>query len=330
MNSRLPINSEGKSGDLLHDRYFVVKITAKFKGPVLNYDNYEADVSITNKHSTMVVIRSIILENHSRFYPSQHSNGLVYFCKYDAPIYLMANETTTVKLPCSTILPSDVVVDINHSKAADPSKFKVTNVGELAAPAGPVHLLNKNFGLRFSHACEKLDKYIRLNQKEFLDYKLLSASPLEKKDYLYTATGLLRTEVHSWSFFIQCDDNKYYVCFVNRDNVAMYNIEKDRTFDNGRHVPFGVPKYDNVDAIIACDDSNIIYNNIENYEIRAEIINNKFVCYWSLPYIGVDGLPIYIDANTLAVFRPHFRDYNLPTSSTITVNPDKDDPAKHP
>jgi len=289
---------EGKAGEWLQDRFLQIRIPHAFSGPFLNVDGYDLKIDIENRLSAMLVIRKIVSKRFNAQFKSLlgMNTDLVFTNEHNIPIILEAHETTHEVLGGNEALPARIELLVYHDGSGDPSKFQIDVSSTTIKPVQPKKMASgRDIGFDGLAAVlrAKNDMYKHTEQP-----LLVSAIPTDYKISIDTQSGLRLWVVEGWVVYFIDPNGKQFWSIVKSETVTSQAIGAT---DNPPAMPY--PKIGDQEAIAKVNSADLIYGNWKSLSLKPGKMRNELTCYWSLPYLGPDGLPLMVDARSGEIVR---------------------------
>lgn len=298
---------EGKAGEWLQDRFLRIRVPHPFSGPFLNVDGYDLRIEIENRLSAMLVIRKIVSKRFNAQFRRLLGvdTDLVFTNEHNIPIILAGHETAHEVLGGNEALPARVELLVYHDGSGEPSKFQIDVSSNAIKPAQPKRMASgRNIGFDGLAAVlrAKNDMYKLIEQP-----LLVSAIPTDYKISIDTQSGLRLWVVEGWVVYFVDPNGKQFWSIVKPESVTSQAIGAT---DNPPAMPY--PIIGDQEAIAKVDSAGLIYGNWKSLSLMPGKIQNELTCYWSLPYLGLDGLPLMVDARSGQIVRIVGADNGIP------------------
>lgn len=312
------------------NNFFVINIKERFQGPFFNRHGYDLYFQLKNKLSQPIFITEIraLFANEEvinrvpairDLYEKGNSRDYIYYySKYENPGVFAEKEMQEIYLRGPKFIPRTIEFNIFHSGAQYPSQCKINVSLENEVIYETPKKIDLGSYLQGIHGRDAISRAAPLLRRLPNDTKLISVISGSSKTKILP-NGLYIVEVSEWILYYRNMDSDGLIIVDENGERAVPTERDDRSLShliNPERILIGTKE-----AVEIATRRKLIVTNGEGgwALLRGFTPSEGEFPVWRLPYVGIDYLNIFVNAETGTIIpsRLLYKEYSrIETGST--------------
>jgi len=306
---RPPRVLQGRVGQWLHDDFIGVQVPQGTSGNLLAEENYDLQLTLENRTGMPLEITEVEVKKYNRDAAQvlgRNGDGPIHVSTYNVIEYIKPNDRVSISIPGNEVLPKTAAISIYHTLSGEPSKFEV-DLGARVLPMPQPRQLAKNTIYTGTDALHFITRAAQGARDWGGQVSLVAAFPGESNTYIDPSSRLKYIEVRNWIVtFYSPKLGRLYTEIVRENKIEGHESERSASDPALPEEPMNLPVIGNQQALEIANARNLLSADWKDGpRLEAIQVDGSWKLGWSLPYRGIDALPVVIDATTGDLLKMH-------------------------